>query len=193
MTEPSAGRRVSCSSCGAPATWSPGDGALACEHCGATTMVDAPEGELPEHAIEEALHKARRGFDREVQRLRCAECGAVSDTDPGMLSSICSFCGAHGVVELKETTDHVVPGAVLPFTFSREATLAAYREWLEGLWFRPDDLRRRARLEELHGIYLPFWAYDADVHSWWKAIEPFDTEKAVPYDPAYRRFRNPCG
>ncbi len=159
-----------CESCGAPVQWSPEAGALACEFCGGKQAVPVAQQDIVEYSIDQALnHTGARGLDRPVRRVRCNQCGAVMDLDPGLVAGRCGFCGTPGVVEVKAETELLRPESVLPFSISKDAAVQSYRSWLHGLWFRPNDLKRRAELKDIQGFYLPFWTYDAHADAWWTA------------------------
>ncbi len=150
--------------------WSPEAGALACEFCGGRQVVAVEPRDIAEYAIDEALSRGgARGLDRPVHRVRCNHCGAVMELDPGVVSGRCAFCDTPGVVEVEAKSELWRPESVLPFTVSKDAAVQAYREWLKGLWFRPNDLKRRAELQDIQGFYLPFWTYDAHADAWWTA------------------------
>jgi hypothetical protein len=44
-----------------------------------------------------------------------------------------------------------------------------FEQWLGGLWFRPNDLKKMAKVQEMGGVYIPFWTFDSMVHSHWTA------------------------
>ena len=45
----------------------------------------------------------------------------------------------------------------------------SFEKWLGGLWFRPSDLKKMAKLQEMGGVYIPFWTFDAWARSHWNA------------------------
>ena len=49
----------------------------------------------------------------------------------------------------------------MPFTVGRDASIAAFKGWLGRLWFRPSDLRDKASVSELRGVYVPYWTFDS--------------------------------
>jgi hypothetical protein len=55
-----------------------------------------------------------------------------------------------------------VPQAVLPFGLMEKEAHEAMRAWLKSRWFAPNDIADEARADHFHGIYVPFWTYDAD-------------------------------
>lgn len=167
---PSSGSQYRCSSCAAPVTFDPAKGGLACEHCGNTDAVEVPMEEMPEHCISEAMRKpARQGYDRQVRRVRCENCGATVDFDPGVVAGRCAFCGASSVANIEEQPRVWQPESLLPFKVTRDDAVAAFKKWLGSLWFRPSDLQKQAKLSEISGVYLPYWCFDAHADSWWNA------------------------
>ena len=65
-----------------------------------------------------------------------------------------------------DTTRLIKPAALLPFKIDRNHATELFREWIKGLWFAPDALKRMARLDgRLQGLYAPYWTYDADTVS----------------------------
>ena len=159
-----------CASCGAPVAWDPERSALACEHCGNAEVLEVSAADIPEYAIAEAMRRTdNRGFDVQTRRIRCDNCGATVDFDPGSVTGRCAFCGAQSIVEVDEAARVWRPEALLPFGITRDHALAAYKKWLKGLWFRPSDLQKQAKVHELAGVYLPYWLFDAHAHSWWTA------------------------
>ncbi|MFN7132647.1 MAG: hypothetical protein ACK4N5_11240, partial [Myxococcales bacterium] len=162
--------RFRCGKCAAPVTWDPSQKAMACEYCGAAEPVEVPQAEIVEHAIEKAMSApGHTGLDRPVRRVRCGNCNATVSFDPGVVAGRCAFCGAAAVTEVQGENRTFRPESLLPFTVSKEQALEAYRRWLAGLWFRPNDLKKKAELQEIAGVYLPFWTFDAHAESWWTA------------------------
>lgn len=153
-----------CPTCGAPMAWDAARGALACAFCGGTRAVEAA-GAVREHAIAHA--PSYRAATLRVRRIACAGCGAQVDFAPGVVATRCAFCGSHEIAA--RDADAAAPESVLPFAVPLAQAEERFRRWLRGLWFRPNDLKRLARLRELRGVYLPFWTYDAAAHSRWRA------------------------
>jgi hypothetical protein len=46
----------------------------------------------------------------------------------------------------------------------------AARKWYGSRWFAPNALKRRALTDTVHGIYIPYWTFDAQVHADWTAM-----------------------
>ena len=73
------------------------------------------------------------------------------------------------VLEQETAADIIQPESVVPFQISQDVALRKYREWLGKGIFRPGDLAKRAGRGQLYGVYLPFWTFDAEAFSRWRA------------------------
>lgn len=109
------------------------------------------------------------GWGAERKAVRCTKCGAVGTFEPGVAAMPCPFCGTPAVVESPANENLVRPEGVLPFTVAKNDAIQRFRGWLVALWFRPNNLKERAALSGIHGIYIPFWTFDADSRSQWTA------------------------
>ena len=149
-------------------TFDPQVGQLTCPFCGAKKEV-AAKGAVVEHDLMDGLAAtAERGLGLAVRTVRCKECSAEVMFEPNVTATRCTFCGSPSVMET-EVEQPIRPESVLPFRFDRANAVDAYKKWLAGLWFRPSDLRAKAALGEIDGVYVPFWTYDCDVASTWTA------------------------
>jgi len=163
-------KRFPCENCGAEMTFDPQRNALACAFCGTASAIPA-EGAVVEHDLFEGLaQSAERGLGLEVRTVRCQECGAEVMFEETVTATRCAFCGSPSVISAAADAEQPIrPESVVPFSHDRAAAEAAYSRWLSGLWFRPSDLRSRAALQEITGVYVPFWTYDCNVRSAWTA------------------------
>jgi hypothetical protein len=66
------------------------------------------------------------------------------------------------VAQPKSADPILTPGGVLPFCITQQQASASLKQWLSSRWFAPNDLKRFAQAEAIHGIYLPFWTYDTN-------------------------------
>ncbi len=164
-------RKFLCGQCGADVVWHPGAGALRCDYCGfVRSLEEGPREPVLERALASGLENPEKtGWGAERRSWKCGRCGAVESLEPGIRADSCAFCGTPGVVEAPADAELVRPQGVLPFKVTRADALGRFRTWLAGLWFRPNDLRRRAQLDSVRGVYVPFWTFDAATFSHWRA------------------------
>ena len=167
-------RKFPCEKCGADVVWNPGAATLKCPYCGAARAVPTVPSEIREHPIEEALRSPRDlGWGAERKAVKCTRCGAVTTLEPGVAASSCAFCATPAVVEAPPDGSMIRPEGLLPFRVDRNGAVGKFRTWVQGLWFRPNDLKSRSSVTGLSGVYVPFWTFDAATHSLWTAEAGF--------------------
>jgi predicted RNA-binding Zn-ribbon protein involved in translation (DUF1610 family)/predicted heme/steroid binding protein len=107
------------------------------------------------------------GEDR--QQLECGNCGAEILLAPKALTHTCPFCGSSQVVQTQFKNDKMRPRYLIPFKVEVQQAKSIILEWLDSSWMTPGDLKQRAGLDELTGIYLPYWSFSATCSADWKA------------------------
>jgi ribosomal protein L37E len=159
--------RFPCRNCGAQTTWDPDADAMVCAHCGASVPVPRGEGTIVAHEFSEA-GTAARGLGLDVRVARCARCGAQVTFDDRSTSRACVFCGSPQVLEQAANRNALRPESLVPLDVGRARVEKEFQAWTSRLWFRPSALRNLRSFEAV-GIYVPFWTFDAKVHSDWSA------------------------
>jgi len=163
-----------CPACGAAAEWDPGRQALVCPYCGtrSAAVLDADTGHVQELPLARALRdlpEEARGWNTERRSVRCERCHAVSVFEPQDVGRRCAFCGSPELVDYDEIRAPIRPLSVLPFRVDRPHVRDVVRAWWRRRWLAPRALTRRARVDEMQGIYLPYWTFDARAHARWTA------------------------
>lgn len=176
MAEVSALRKHPCPECGGDAEWNASKRALACPYCG--TVLPWSDGQeafgaaIQEHDLEEALAKVTedgRGLQEEKKSVKCESCQAISIFDPTRAAQRCDFCGSPSIVPVENLQDVITPESLLPAVISSTQVRDKLREWYRTRWFAPNKLKRSALTDTLHGIYLPYWTFDAHADADWTA------------------------
>lgn len=176
MTEVSALRKHPCPECGGDAEWNASKQALACPYCG--TILPWSDGENPlgaaivEHDLEEALARIpdeSRGLGEDKQSVKCESCHAISVFDSHRSAQRCDFCGSPSIVPTEDLRDLITPESLLPAVVPQTKVRDDLRKWYGSRWFAPNKLKRAALTDTLHGIYLPYWTFDAHVEADWTA------------------------
>ncbi|HYE32362.1 MAG TPA: zinc ribbon domain-containing protein, partial [Methylomirabilota bacterium] len=137
--------------------------------------MDAPpsaEGGVQEHDLAAALRNLpgdKRGWKAAKASVRCQSCQAISVFDPEKVASRCEFCGSAQIVPYEQVKPPISPESLLPFKIDQGRVRDALRQWYGTRWFAPNKLKRAALTDTLHGVYLPYWTFDALVHADWTA------------------------
>jgi ribosomal protein S27E len=176
MAEVTALRKHPCPECGGDAEWDPSKKALACPYCG--TVLPWSEGEstlgetIVEHDLEAALIAVPdrdRGLNEEKKSVKCESCQAISIFDPDRVAKRCDFCGSPAIISVENLKDVITPESLLPVVIPSTRVRDQLRTWYGSRWFAPSKLKRSALTDTLHGIYLPYWTFDAHVDASWTA------------------------
>lgn len=161
-----------CQQCGGAVAYDAGAGGLKCNYCGhfqATQPPPVGQAMVREIPIEEGMRMAARGLGTPLTAVECQECGATVNVGQGAQTVTCRFCKSHKVLPHEATGALIRPESMVPFQVNRDGAVSTFQKWMAGLWFRPGDLKDLARVEEMSGVYIPFWTFDAQVYSQWRA------------------------
>jgi hypothetical protein len=174
MAEISAQSKFSCPACGAAAEWNPAKHALVCPFCGTVSPMKAPAegGEIVEHDLVAALRSIpddQRGWQAEKKSVKCQSCQAITVFDPTRVAQRCDFCGSSALIPFEEIKAPIRPESLLEFKIPEKEVRDRVRAWYGNVWFAPSALKSRALTDTVHGVYLPYWTFDAQVHADWTA------------------------
>lgn len=177
MSEATARKKFSCPSCGGEAQWTPSRQALICPYCGTTSPAQAEltatgEEIIREHDLVSALRSIpddQRGWRTEKTSVRCQSCQAISVFDPSRVGQRCDFCGSSSLVPYEEIKEAFSPESVLPMQSSETKVRETIRTWYGSRFWAPNALRNSAMTDQVRGLYIPYWTFDADVHADWTA------------------------
>ena len=92
----------------------------------------------------------------------CESCGGEVYSDENTSATMCPYCG--NAVILKGRLSGVLkPDLVVPFKRTKEDAIGALMEKCKGNILVPKKFVSENKLEEIKGLYAPFWIYNADV------------------------------
>lgn len=91
----------------------------------------------------------------------CQSCGGEIIADETTGASECPYCG-NPVVMKGQFSGELKPDIVIPFKFDKAAAEAALKQHYKGKKLLPKAFRDQNRIEEIKGVYVPFWLFDAD-------------------------------
>jgi predicted RNA-binding Zn-ribbon protein involved in translation (DUF1610 family) len=173
MADLAALEKYPCAACGAQAEWNPAKQLLVCPFCGTSAPFRVePGGAVVELDLAKALRELpdeERGWLAEKRSVQCRSCKAVSVFDPTRVGQRCEFCGSPELVDYEEIKAPIRPQSLLPFKVSEAAVREQIRRWYRSKWLAPGSLKSRALVDTVHGIYIPYWTFDASVVSPWQA------------------------
>ena len=163
-----------CPACGAPMEFDSQTQKMKCPFCDTTmsiedynTQVKKETGET-EAAVEEKIEmESTDGFEywsaSETAGMKvysCQSCGGEIVADETIGATTCPYCG-NNVVMKGQFAGDLKPNFVIPFKKDKKQAKEAYYKHLEGRFFLPRIFKDANHIDEIKGVYVPFWLYDA--------------------------------
>lgn len=158
-------RQFPCKNCGANLRFEPGQSTLKCPYCHVENEIPTSAEVIEEIDFRATLaNLASSQATEETLTVKCTACGAESSLNPSVTADRCVFCGSP-IVTQGHPHRQIRPKSLLPFHIKLQQADAAFKQWLDSLWFAPNDLKKFAYAGSLKGVYIPYWTYDADTDS----------------------------
>jgi len=103
------------------------------------------------------------GADGEKMRAYvCPSCGAELICDETTAATSCPYCGNPTVVP-GQFSGTLKPDLIIPFKLDKDAAVAALKRHYEGKKLLPDAFSKENHIQEIKGVYVPFWLFDGQV------------------------------
>lgn len=166
-----------CPNCGAPLAFSPSDGEVKCAYCDSTFQASVleklyadeqgPQG-TSDNAVDWGEHAPggtwETGEEESLQVYSCPSCGAAIICDENTIATTCIYCGNPTVLEGR-LAGTLRPDYIIPFKKTKEEAIAALKAFYKGKRLLPRVFAANNHIEEIQGIYVPFWLFDSDVQA----------------------------
>ena len=90
----------------------------------------------------------------------CPSCGAELLCEETTAATSCPYCGNPSIIP-GQLSGSKKPDYIIPFRLDKNAAIAALKDHYRGKPFLPKQFSRENHLEEIKGVYVPFWLFDA--------------------------------
>ncbi len=97
-----------------------------------------------------------------LMQCRCESCGAEIITDKTTAATRCAYCG-NTVIIPAQLSGAFRPDYIIPFQIGKERAVEEYKKFCSGKRLLPKSFLKDNHIEEISGIYVPFWLYDCAV------------------------------
>ena len=155
---------IKCPGCGASTSlkFDPATSTILCPYCGLSSPLPQPGtiDSVQELDFNSALQRANVDWGRAKKLIVCTNCGGQTIYDAEQVTGACPFCGSASVTPAAENAQIMAPNGIIPFAISKELTQKCFINFLK----KKHCLVKSAlncQLENVIGIYLPFWTFDA--------------------------------
>lgn len=157
-----------CPACTGPLQFNPDTGKLGCEFCGSVfelAEIEALYQEKEEKAAEahaKAETQPDDGWGEDGNGMKtysCPACTAELICDETTAATSCPYCGNPTVVP-GQFSGSKKPEFVIPFKLKKEDAVKALKKHYEKRFFLPRAFTANNHIEEIQGVYVPFWLFD---------------------------------
>ena len=90
----------------------------------------------------------------------CQSCGGEIIGDENTAATACPYCG-NPVVMMAQFSGALKPDCVIPFKLDKKAAQEALKKHYSGKRLLPKVFQDENHLQEIQGIYVPVWLFDA--------------------------------
>lgn len=91
----------------------------------------------------------------------CNSCRGQIITEKTTAASRCPYCD-NPIVMIESLAGVMKPDWVIPFKLDKESAVKNFEKHLLGKKFLPKEFKSQAHIQEIKGIYVPFWLYNCD-------------------------------
>ena len=160
-----------CPACTGPLRFDSASGKLCCDYCGSTydvAQVEALYGEKQAQADKaaEAAEKAASSGPvwgemetGDLSSRTCTSCGAELVCGPETAATTCPYCGNPTVLG-GQLSGKLKPEYIIPFRMDKKTAIENLKKYYKGKAFLPKAFKESNHIEEIQGVYVPFWLYD---------------------------------
>lgn len=161
-----------CPCCGASLIFQ--NESLHCDSCGNDFELDAVRqiedvgSQMQGESKYDWEHYEPRNYETdgeiELASYTCPSCGAEITGDDTMGSTVCPYCGDAAVIK-GQFEGTLRPDYIIPFKTDKKAAMEAFEADFKNAPFLPDAFKVRKKIEEMTGVYVPFWMFDCDCNA----------------------------
>ncbi len=159
-----------CPNCGANLEFDAFTQNFTCRYCGSAFTQEQVEDIYPKETdLNELLEEKKPTIEQEQetdkftsenQLYNCPSCGAGIITDnKDTASTYCHYCNSPVILSGQLSGDYK-PDKIIPFKKTKQDAIDGFMQWCGKKFFVPKDFKSEKVLEEIRGIYVPYWLAD---------------------------------
>jgi len=92
----------------------------------------------------------------------CTSCGGEIIATDTLAATSCPYCG-NPVIMMGQFTGALKPDCVIPFQYNKQQAKEAFFKHLSHKHLLPKIFKSENHIDEIKGVYVPFWLFDTDV------------------------------
>lgn len=160
-----------CPACGGAIEFNPNAQKMKCPYCDSELEMDALKAlddDLKNDAPDDMNWKEFDGgewSDEEASKMSiyvCKSCGGEIIVDETTSATECPFCD-NPIVLMGRVKGELRPNYIIPFKLDKNKAVEGLYNHLKGKKLLPKIFKDKNHIDEVKGVYVPFWLFDADV------------------------------
>lgn len=157
-------RTFQCDGCGSSIAYKPGTNETACPKCGkrvnvSTWNVNMVNGTFSGKLGPESNDTSGAG----VGTVKCPACGGELNATEFTSATVCPYCESAAIIESNLQADYK-PSRIVPFGFNKEDAKKKFKNWSKKGLLTPGDFKTDVVMNQVQGIYMPYWLFSYDVN-----------------------------
>lgn len=161
-------KEYKCPKCGAAITYDGVNQQMHCEYCGSKFEMDVAEAldhdmetEKPDDFDWKRESEKVFAEGENIAVYSCESCGGEVVGERNTTAMFCPYCG-NPVVMKGNCDGELMPDFIIPFKLEKRTAKDTFYRHLSGKKLLPKVFRTEAHIDEIKGIYVPFWMFSAD-------------------------------
>lgn len=151
-----------CPSCDAILKFNPKGQNWKCEYCKHEFNLDELKEYNKKIGRKELKDEHKTKLEKDINGMdiyTCSNCGAQIVADENTSATFCVYCKNTAILKNK-LVDEFNPDYVIPFKYIKEDAILKFKDIGKGRPLMPKFFNDQKNIEEIKGIYIPFWLYD---------------------------------
>ena len=150
-----------CPNCNASVTFDPGRQMMKCPYCDSEFATDIFDTPLEKSDMSWQNESTDEFSEQDGMRVyTCNSCGGEIITDLTTAADICPYCDS--TVVMKGNLSGVLkPDYIIPFKLDKKTAVEKFKSHLLNKKLLPKVFKNEVHIEEIKGVYVPFWLFDA--------------------------------
>ncbi|MCL1844189.1 MAG: hypothetical protein FWF79_10295 [Defluviitaleaceae bacterium] len=163
-------KEYKCPNCDGAVTFDANTQQMKCPYCDSEFDVAALQSlqetiACEKDEVEWASHDDAEWSEGEQEGMRvysCNTCAGEIITEESTAASSCPYCG-NPVIMKGQLSGCAKPDLIIPFQTDKKAATESLLKHVSGKRLLPKCFKSSKRINEIKGMYVPFWLFDADV------------------------------
>ena len=163
-----------CPACGGPLHFDSDLQKLKCEYCDSTYEPSEIEALYEKKETEGSKDVSHQNWSEDelkgMHAYSCPSCGAEIIVDENTAATSCPYCN-NPTINATQFEGALRPNYIIPFRLKKEKAVSNLKKFYTDKPFLPKTFSDQNHIEEIKGLYVPFWLYDnlanadADYHT----------------------------